>query len=217
MHVLAPPECAACATRRRPPTHAAVLPHPAGPRSVIAAIEAGDSEGAGRQLGDLLEVALEGYGKDLPPCLRLPAPAPAVMATALLLSHLLTRALAERPFAASDAPAWFEATARLVRAKLQVGCWVLCGWLSGVPALTYTPVWRFLPALASHPSIMPPPFPQEAAASALKDTLQAPAAIMAAVLGASNPVAEVGAAGVRRGRGWEASSRGQWTRANPPP
>lgn len=150
---------------------------------MIAAIEAGDGEGAGRQLGDLLEVALEAYGKggwgpgaggqgceggagaasavclkgckhpplplhaplppplplmaDLPACQRLPEPAPAVMATALLLSHLLSRALAERPFAASDAPAWFEATARLVRAKLQVrrharGCCmpVCCSLLS---------------------------------------------------------------------------------------
>ena len=61
---------------------------------------------------------------DLPSCQRLAAPAPALMGTALLLSHLLTRALAERPFAASDAPAWFEATARLMRSKLQVCC---CG------------------------------------------------------------------------------------------
>lgn len=57
---------------------------------------------------------------DLPACPRLVAPAPALMGTALLLSHLLTRALAERPFAASDAPAWFESVARLVRSKLQV-------------------------------------------------------------------------------------------------
>lgn len=48
------------------------------------------------------------------------APAPALMGTALLLSHLLTRALAERPSATSDAPAWFEAVAHLVRSKLQV-------------------------------------------------------------------------------------------------
>lgn len=55
------------------------------------------------------------------------------MGTALLLSHLLSRALAERPFAASDAPAWFEATARLVRSKLKARTgWggLLVPWLS---------------------------------------------------------------------------------------
>ena len=52
------------------------------------------------------------------------------MAAAVLLSHLLSRALAERPFNASDAPAWFETAAQLARAKLQVG--VGCGrWGAG--------------------------------------------------------------------------------------
>ncbi|KAI7840808.1 hypothetical protein COHA_005454 [Chlorella ohadii] len=109
-------------------------------RRVIASVESGDSEAAARQLEDLLEAQLELFQK---------APAPTLMGTALLLSHLLTRALAERPFAASDAPAWFEAVARLVRSKLQA-----------------------------------------AAAAAPKDSLQAPAALLSAVLGSGNPVAE---------------------------
>lgn len=76
-----------------------------------------------------------------------------LLGSALLLSHLLCRALAERPFATSDAPAWFEATARMARAKLA-----------------------------------------EAAAGAPKDTLQLPAALLAAVLSRGNPVAEVSGA-----------------------
>ncbi|PRW44890.1 apoptotic chromatin condensation inducer in the nucleus-like isoform X1 [Chlorella sorokiniana] len=118
-------------------------------RRVIASVESGESEAAVRQLDDLLEGQLELFQKDLPACPRLVAPAPALLGTALLLSHLLTRALAERPFATSDAPAWFEAVARLVRSKLQ-----------------------------------------ETAASAPKDSLQAPASLLTAVLGSGNPVAE---------------------------
>ena len=52
-------------------------------------------------------------------CQLLPAPASSVLGAAVLLSHLLSRALAERPFNSSDAPAWFEATAKLARRKLQ--------------------------------------------------------------------------------------------------
>ena len=72
------------------------------------------------------------------------------MSAALLLSHLLSRALAERPWGTSDAPAWFEATAAVVRTKLR-----------------------------------------EAAGGAPRDSLQLPATLLAAVLGAANPVAEV--------------------------
>lgn len=97
---------------------------------------------------------------DLPASSRLVGPAPSLLGTALLLSHLLSRALAERPFATSDAPAWFEATARMVRGKLS-----------------------------------------EAAAGAPRDSLQAPAAIVAAVLGSGNPLAEVGWCGRLLGRG----------------
>ncbi len=61
------------------------------------------------------------------------------MGTALLLSHLLTRTLAERPFAASDAPAWFEAVARLVRSKLQV-C-RLWGEMGVVPVARFGCCW----------------------------------------------------------------------------
>lgn len=87
---------------------------------------------------------------DLPACPALGEQSTALLGSALLLSHLLCRALAERPFAASDAPAWFEATARMARAKLA-----------------------------------------QAAAGAPKDSLQLPAALLAAVLGSGNPVAEV--------------------------
>ena len=56
---------------------------------------------------------------DLPPCQLLLAPSSSALGVAVLLSHLLSRALAERPFNSSDAPAWFEATAKLARRKLQ--------------------------------------------------------------------------------------------------
>ncbi len=55
---------------------------------------------------------------DLPACAALGEQSTVLLGAALLLSHLLCRALAERPFASSDAPAWFEATARMARAKL---------------------------------------------------------------------------------------------------
>ncbi|KAL4448648.1 hypothetical protein ABPG75_005867 [Micractinium tetrahymenae] len=87
-------------------------------RRVITSIESGDSEGAGRLLDDMLQGELELFRKDLPACPALGEQSTALLGSALLLSHLLCRALAERPFAASDAPAWFEATARMARSKL---------------------------------------------------------------------------------------------------
>ena len=90
---------------------------------------------------------------DLPACPRLVAPAPALMGTALLLSHLLTRALAERPFAASDAPAWFEAVARLVRSKLQV-C-RLWGEMRGVPVAHFGCCWLLVHMSAACRMIAP--------------------------------------------------------------
>lgn len=64
---------------------------------------------------------------DLSPLPALLAAAPPFLGTALVLSHLLERALHERPARSSDAPAWFEAAAALIRECLQVG-WC-CGWL----------------------------------------------------------------------------------------
>ena len=54
----------------------------------------------------------------LPACLKA-APRP-LLPTALLCAHLLDRALYERPAGVSDAPAWFEATAALIRECLKV-------------------------------------------------------------------------------------------------
>lgn len=76
------------------------------------------------------------------------------MGTALLLSHLLTRALAERPFAASDAPAWFEAVARLVRSKLQVRR--LGVEMGGVPVAHFGCCWLLVLMSAACHMIAPP-------------------------------------------------------------
>lgn len=135
---------------------------------------------------------------DLPACPRLQGPAASVMSAALLLSHLLTRALAERPFATSDAPAWFEGTARVARTKLQVGGQqgVRGRGLEGMmgrSARRMRSAWAQLP-----PALQPcsrlllacPRVLQETSGTAPKDSLQEPAAIIAAVLGKSNPVAE---------------------------
>ncbi|KAL4855431.1 Reticulocyte-binding protein 2 a [Chlorella vulgaris] len=118
-------------------------------RRVVAAVEDGDSQAAGSLLSDIVAGEVERFQADLPACAPLSPPTTALMGTALLLSHLITRALAERPSATSDAPAWFETTASLARSSLQA-----------------------------------------AAAGAAKDSLQLPAAIVAAVLGSNNPVAE---------------------------
>ncbi|PSC67518.1 hypothetical protein C2E20_8825 isoform B [Micractinium conductrix] len=118
-------------------------------RRVITSIESGDKAGGGLLLDDMLEAAAELFVRDLPACPRLGQQGVALMSAALLLSHLLSRALAERPWGTSDAPAWFEATAAVVRTKLR-----------------------------------------EAAGGAPRDSLQLPATLLAAVLGAANPVAE---------------------------
>ncbi|KAI3436380.1 hypothetical protein D9Q98_002434 [Chlorella vulgaris] len=88
-------------------------------RRVVAAVEDGDSQAAGSLLSDIVAGEVDRFQSDLPACALLSPPTTALMGTALLLSHLITRALAERPSATSDAPAWFEATASLARSSLQ--------------------------------------------------------------------------------------------------
>jgi hypothetical protein len=87
----------------------------------IALIEAGDADKAVSDiLKNTLEVENEIFYKDLggselPKSLQ---NAPKTLGSALELAHFLNRMLYDRPIRSSDAPAWFEGAAALVRKQL---------------------------------------------------------------------------------------------------
>jgi hypothetical protein len=88
--------------------------------AAIAAVEDGDPQRAIETvLIERLTEANAAFVKDLvfPAAL---AAAPASIGAALELAHFLDRALYDRPIRTSDAPAWFEAAAALVREQLRV-------------------------------------------------------------------------------------------------
>ncbi len=119
-------------------------------RRVIIAIEGGaTTTSALEPLEDAEDAAAEMFVGGLSPSLPIQvSQAAQLIGGALVLAHLLDRMLGDRPARVSDAPAWFEAAASLVRLQLRV---LVIG--------------------------------------AAENTLETPAALLAAALGEEHPVA----------------------------
>lgn len=99
--------------------------HPQGPAAVlgraIALVEEGSSNQAVEDvLADSMQAENEQFYAGLEPLPNALAAAPKALGAALELAHFLARALHDRPAKSSDAPAWFEACASLVRQQLTV-------------------------------------------------------------------------------------------------
>lgn len=89
----------------------------------VALIEAGDAAAALAALEEQLEAGAESFLQDLLPLPAALAPHAAplgrLLGGALVLAHLLGRMLHTRPAKTSDAPAWFEGAAELMRRRLR--------------------------------------------------------------------------------------------------
>lgn len=108
-------------------TEVGVLPagHPQSIEAVmgqaIALIEAGEGDKAVSEvLQNLMEIENEAFYKELGALPKSLHSAPRTLGSALELAHFLNRMLYDRPARSSDAPAWFEGAAALVREQLAV-------------------------------------------------------------------------------------------------